>query len=120
MLNVSAVATTLYLGGWHGPIPIQIAPAGSVLAVLGGVFWFVFKIFLLILFYMWLRATTPRLRYDQLMKFTWKGLVPVSLLNIMLVAILLTIFYPGKLGEAASPSTNAQRPGSPAATVAQR
>jgi NADH-quinone oxidoreductase subunit H len=120
MLNVSAVATTLYLGGWHGPIPIQIAPAGSILAVLGGVFWFVFKIFLLILFYMWLRATTPRLRYDQLMKFTWKGLVPVSLLNIMLVAILLTIFYPGKLSDAASATSNAQRPAPPVANVAQR
>src|SRR5207244_2675872 len=112
--------TTLYLGGWHGPIPIPIAPAGSILAVLGGVFWFTFKIFLLIVFYMWLRATTPRLRYDQLMKFTWKVLVPVSLLNIMLVAILLTLFHPGRLSEAASPSAAAQRQAPPVANVAQR
>jgi NADH-quinone oxidoreductase subunit H len=110
MINVSAVATTLFLGGWHSPIPLQIFPQGTVMAALGGIFWFTFKIFLLILFYMWLRATTPRLRYDQLMKFTWKGLVPAALLNIMLVAILLTIFHPGKLSEAAQVGRTAPAP----------
>jgi NADH-quinone oxidoreductase subunit H len=116
MINVSAVATTLFLGGWHGPIPLQLAPAGSLLAVLGGIFWFTFKIFLIIIFYMWLRATTPRLRYDQLMKFTWKGLVPVSLATIMLIATVLTIRYPARLGEA----SGVRRPAPSAATVAER
>jgi NADH-quinone oxidoreductase subunit H len=102
MLNVSAVATTLFLGGWHGPIPIQIAPPGSWPAALGGIFWFVLKIFLIILFYMWLRATLPRLRYDQLMRFTWKGLVPVALVNIMLIAAILTAAYPARPGEVAA------------------
>jgi NADH-quinone oxidoreductase subunit H len=92
MINVSAVATTLFLGGWHSPIPLGIFPAGHIMSVLGGVFWFCFKIFLLILFYMWLRATLPRLRYDQLMKFTWKGLVPISLVLIMVVAVILTVY----------------------------
>jgi NADH-quinone oxidoreductase subunit H len=93
MINVSAVATTLFLGGWHSPIPMPLFPAGHIMAALGGVFWFCFKIFLLIMFYMWLRATLPRLRYDQLMKFTWKGLVPIALVNIMLVATILTLAY---------------------------
>jgi NADH-quinone oxidoreductase subunit H len=101
MVNVSAIATTLFLGGWHSPIPISL-PVPPLLEALGGVFWFVFKIFLIILFYMWLRATVPRLRYDQLMKFTWKGLVPVALANIMLIATILTLFYPARLGEEAS------------------
>ena len=101
MVNVGAVATTIFLGGWHSPIPIDL-PVPPILAALGGVFWFVFKIFLIILFYMWLRATVPRLRYDQLMKFTWKGLVPVALANIMLIATILTLLYPARLGEQAS------------------
>jgi NADH-quinone oxidoreductase subunit H len=93
MLNVSAIATTLFLGGWRAPIPIPLVPEGSLLAALCSVFWFVTKIFLFIVFFMWLRATLPRLRYDQLMRFTWKGLVPVSLATIMVIATLLTLFY---------------------------
>jgi hypothetical protein len=69
------------------------ASEGSILAALGTVFWFVFKILLFMLFFIWLRATSPRLRYDQLMNFSWKGLVPVALANIMLIATLLTLFY---------------------------
>jgi NADH-quinone oxidoreductase subunit H len=101
MVNVSAVAATVFLGGWQSPIPISL-PVPPLLEALGGIFWFVFKIFLIIVFYMWLRATVPRLRYDQLMKFAWKGLVPVALANIMLVAAILTLFYPARPGEQAS------------------
>src|SRR5439155_517342 len=68
MLNVSAVATTLFLGGWQSPIPIDL-PVPSLLAALGPIFWFVVKVLAFILGYMWLRATLPRLRYDQLMRF---------------------------------------------------
>jgi NADH-quinone oxidoreductase subunit H len=95
MINVSAIATTLFLGGWHSPIPIDLpVPEGSFLEVLGPVFWFVSKITVFMFVYIWLRATLPRLRYDQLMRFTWKGLVPLALANIMLIATLLTLFYP--------------------------
>jgi NADH-quinone oxidoreductase subunit H len=106
MINVAAVATTLFLGGWQSPIPVPV-PEG-ILASLWGIFWFVLKVFLIIVFYMWLRATLPRLRYDQLMKFTWKGLVPLSLANIMVVATLLTVFYPARLGE--TPTASRQPP----------
>jgi NADH-quinone oxidoreductase subunit H len=98
MVNVSAIATTLFLGGWQSPIPLSL-PVPPFLEALGGIFWFVFKIFLIIVFYMWLRATVPRLRYDQLMKFAWKGLVPVALANIMVIATILTLFYPTRPGE---------------------
>jgi NADH-quinone oxidoreductase subunit H len=96
MVNVSAIAATLFLGGWRAPIelpPAIAVPEGSILAALGTVFWFLFKILLFMLFFIWLRATTPRLRYDQLMSFAWKGLVPVALANIMLIATILTLFY---------------------------
>jgi NADH-quinone oxidoreductase subunit H len=106
MINVAAVATALFLGGWQSPIPLPV-PEG-ILAALWGIFWFVFKVFAIIIFYMWLRATLPRLRYDQLMGFAWKGLVPVSLANIMVVATILTVFYPAKLGE--TPSARRQTP----------
>jgi NADH-quinone oxidoreductase subunit H len=99
MVNVSAIATTLFLGGWQSPIPLRVAPDGSIWQALGGIFWFCAKIFVIILFYMWLRATLPRLRYDQLMKFTWKGLVPISLANIMVVATILTLVYPARPGD---------------------
>jgi len=95
MLNVSAIATTLFLGGWHSPIPWSLPiPAGSILETLGPIFWFVLKLISFMFLYIWLRATLPRLRYDQLMRFTWKGLVPLALANIMLIATLLTLFYP--------------------------
>ena len=101
MVNVSAVATTLFLGGWQSPIPLSL-PVPPIMEALGGIFWFTLKIFLIILFYMWLRATVPRLRYDQLMKFAWKGLVPVALANIMLIATILTLAYQARPGEQAS------------------
>jgi NADH-quinone oxidoreductase subunit H len=96
MLNVSAIATTLFLGGWHSPIPVDLPfiLQGSLLEALGPVFWFVAKITGFMFIYIWLRATWPRLRYDQLMRFTWKGVIPVALANIMLIATLLTLFYP--------------------------
>jgi NADH-quinone oxidoreductase subunit H len=93
MLNVSAIATTLFLGGWRAPIPLGLVEEGSILAALCSVFWFATKILIFIVVFMWLRATLPRLRYDQLMRFAWKGLVPVALANIMLIATLLTLFY---------------------------
>jgi NADH-quinone oxidoreductase subunit H len=73
---VSAVATNLYLGGWHGPfIPEQY-----------GWIWFVIKLAFLLFVYLWLRWTLPRFRYDQLMSFGWKVLLPLATVNLILTA----------------------------------
>jgi NADH-quinone oxidoreductase subunit H len=79
ILVVSSVAVTLFFGGWHGPF-------------LPPVIWFLIKIFFFIFFFIWIRATFPRFRYDQLMKFGWKVLFPLALLNIMLTAVGLILF----------------------------
>jgi NADH-quinone oxidoreductase subunit H len=78
MITLSALATTLFLGGWHFP----------VLDVLGPL-WFVLKVLLLICFFIWLKATLPRLRYDQLMRFGWKVLLPVATANAVITALLV-------------------------------
>ncbi len=74
MVTISALAATLFLGGWRGPF-------------LGGPWWLLLKIALLLTGYVLLRATLPRLRYDQLMHFGWRVLLPLSLLNIVITAI---------------------------------
>jgi NADH-quinone oxidoreductase subunit H len=79
MVTVSAVATSLYLGGWLGPIlPDWLAWV-----------WFLVKVFLLLFFYVWMRWTLPRYRYDQLMEFGWKYLLPIATLNFIATAGLM-------------------------------
>ncbi len=79
ILVVSSLAVTLFFGGWHGPLlPPPI--------------WFLIKVFIFIFFFIWIRATFPRFRYDQLMKFGWKVLFPLALLNIMLTAVGVVLF----------------------------
>ncbi len=78
MFTVSCVATLLFFGGWHGPL---FGPA-ALQAVLP-LFWFVAKVFFFIFLYIWIRGTLPRLRYDQLMAFGWKVLLPLALFNVM-------------------------------------
>jgi NADH-quinone oxidoreductase subunit H len=74
MITVSALATTLFLGGWLGPIgPSPV--------------WFIGKVFVLLFVFIWIRATLPRFRYDQLMNFGWKRLLPLALLNIAVTAV---------------------------------
>jgi NADH-quinone oxidoreductase subunit H len=76
MVTVSAVATDLFLGGWHGPfLPESL-----------GWIWFLIKVFALLFFYVWMRWTLPRYRYDQLMRFGWKVLLPLSVVNLMVTA----------------------------------
>jgi NADH-quinone oxidoreductase subunit H len=75
MVTVSAVATNLYLGGWNGPFADSI-----------GWVWFLIKVGAILFFYVWMRWTLPRYRYDQLMAFGWKVLLPVSVLNLIVTA----------------------------------
>jgi NADH-quinone oxidoreductase subunit H len=84
MVTVSALLTTLFLGGWRAPWPISLwhdANAGW-----WPVLWFFGKLFGVLFVFIWLRGTLPRLRYDQFMKFGWKVLIPVSLVWIMVEA----------------------------------
>ena len=76
MVTVSAVATDLYLGGWHGPfLPESL-----------GWIWFLIKVGALLFFYVWMRWTLPRYRYDQLMAFGWKVLLPLAVINLLVTA----------------------------------
>jgi NADH-quinone oxidoreductase subunit H len=80
MFTVSMLATTLFLGGWNGP-GVEQFPAL-------GVFYFLGKVIFFLFLYIWLRGTLPRFRFDQLMNFGWKFLLPVALFNIILTATL--------------------------------
>src|SRR5438445_3860492 len=82
MITVACLATLLFFGGWHGPI---FGP--RALQVLLPVFWFVAKVFVFLFIYIWVRGTLPRFRYDQLMAFGWKFLLPLSLVNLIATAI---------------------------------
>ena len=82
MVTMSAVATDLYLGGWHGPfLPAEY-----------GWIWFLLKVGVLLFAYIWMRWTVPRYRYDQLMLFGWKWLFPASVLNLLATAALVLYF----------------------------
>ena len=82
MVTVSAVAVNLFLGGWHGPfIPPEY-----------GWIWFVIKVAFLLFCYLWLRWTLPRFRYDQLMSFGWKVLLPLATVNLLLTAAGILYF----------------------------
>ena len=80
MVTVSAVATDLFLGGWHGPFPL---PPGFEWI------WFLAKVFALLFFYIWMRWTLPRYRYDQLMEFGWKWLLPLAVVNLLGTAAIV-------------------------------
>ena len=84
MITVSCLATILFFGGWHGP---TFGP--YVLRVLLPVFWFCLKLFCFLFFYIWTRGTLPRFRYDQLMAFGWKFLLPVGVLNILVTSFVV-------------------------------
>jgi len=86
MVTVSALAAIMFLGGWDGPV---FGP-GWLAAALPTV-WFLLKVSVFIFVYVLMRATFPRFRYDQLMKFGWKFLLPVSLANIVLTSLIVAI-----------------------------
>ena len=94
MILVSCVAAALFLGGWNAPSP------GTILGYIGldslawieNVVWFAAKVYFFLFLFFWLRATLPRLRYDQLMRFGWKVMLPIALGNIVLTAIAAYFF----------------------------
>jgi NADH-quinone oxidoreductase subunit H len=79
LITLSGLAVTLFLGGWRGP-------------VLPGPIWFLLKLLLLLFIFIWMRTTLPRLRYDQLMRFGWKILLPVATLNAVATAALVVAY----------------------------
>jgi NADH-quinone oxidoreductase subunit H len=82
MINASALCTTLFLGGWQGPFVDQV----PILSVV----YFVLKVIFLLFFFVWVRASLPRVRYDKSMSFNWKFLMPLGLANLAATAVVLT------------------------------
>ncbi|MGH7741559.1 MAG: NADH-quinone oxidoreductase subunit NuoH [Candidatus Eiseniibacteriota bacterium] len=80
VISISCIAVTLFLGGWNGPGPPLL-----------GIVWFMLKLGALLFFFIWVRWTYPRLRYDQLMNLGWKVLLPLTLANIVVTAIVMFV-----------------------------
>lgn len=78
MINVSSIATTLFLGGYRGPL-------------MDGPWWFFAKVLVLMIGYIWVRGTLPRLRYDRLMRLGWQIVLPVGLVNLMVTAVVVVL-----------------------------
>jgi len=89
MFTVSMLATTLFLGGWNVPFAEDIFGRGTVLFGLVSVIGFLVKVCFFLFLYIWLRGTLPRFRFDQLMNFGWKFLLPLALVNIFITATLV-------------------------------
>ncbi len=105
MVIVSSIATTLFLGGWSGPGANQGFWVGQLGSLWGGIvfnifalLWFQIKLWGLIFLFVWIRATLPRLRADQLMRFAWLVLIPLTLVNIIVTGFVLLI-VPQIMGE---------------------
>jgi NADH-quinone oxidoreductase subunit H len=97
MVTVSALAATLFLGGWRAPWPLSAINDGMFNTGYWPFLWFIAKVMIFIFGFIWLRGTLPRLRYDQFMKFGWKVLIPASLVWIVLVAAIRLVSLEGGL-----------------------
>ncbi len=83
MVGLGAVAVTLFLGGWQPILP--------QLGFIPGIFWFCGKLFIILFFFIWERGTMPRLRYDQIMQFGWKVLIPLALINLVITGLVVSL-----------------------------
>jgi NADH-quinone oxidoreductase subunit H len=95
MVTVSALATTLFLGGWHAPWGISAINDGMFNTGYWPFLWFLAKVMVFVFGFIWLRGSLPRLRYDQFMKLGWKVLIPVSLVWIVMVAAIRVVSLEG-------------------------
>jgi NADH-quinone oxidoreductase subunit H len=80
VITISGIATAVFLGGWYGPGPEWLGPI-----------WVLVKMFFMVCLFIWVRATLPRLRYDQLMSFGWKILLPLATLNVLVTAVVVVL-----------------------------
>jgi NADH-quinone oxidoreductase subunit H len=94
--TVSALATTLFLGGWRAPWPLSAIDNGVLNTGWWPILWFLGKVLFIIFVFYWLRATLPRLRYDQFMALGWKVLIPASLVWVMIVAAFRELTNEGR------------------------
>jgi NADH-quinone oxidoreductase subunit H len=96
MITVGCVATLLFFGGWSSPFGhlFDGVLTGIFAQAVLPVFWFVLKVFFFLFLYIWVRGTLPRFRYDQLMGFGWKFLVPVAIANIVVTSLWMGIWLP--------------------------
>jgi NADH-quinone oxidoreductase subunit H len=90
IIVISAVVAIMFFGGWMAPFPN--VSAFSFFQIIPGWIWFVWKIFLVLYVFIWLRATLPRYRYDQLMNLGWKVLIPIALVNLVVTGIAKVVF----------------------------
>jgi NADH-quinone oxidoreductase subunit H len=86
MVTVACLASLLFLGGWNGPL---FGP--PLMQALLPVFWFVLRVFFFLFLYIWVRGTLPRFRYDQLMAFSWKVLLPLAVANIVITGLVVAL-----------------------------
>jgi NADH-quinone oxidoreductase subunit H len=95
MFTVSMLATTMFLGGWRAPWPLSLWDAANTGYL--PVVWFFIKVMTFVFFFIWLRGTLPRLRYDQFMRLGWKVLIPASLLWIVAVGLIRALSLEGPI-----------------------
>ncbi len=93
MILIASLATLMFLGGWLSPFQ-GIPVLGPALAFVPGLIWFIAKVGFFLLLYLWIRATFPRYRYDQVMRLGWKILIPVTLVWIVVVAFMVKLNLP--------------------------